>query len=186
MFWSGVLCCLFTSAAVYCAALYSHSRRTADRQTAEPILPPVLHSGEACCVDQARLAAALPISESTLLSEPPSSFARAGITEPIDVFLLARIKKKADTQANVIAQTQDPLLGRLMPKVVEDVVAPAVSKSMGPTAAGTDLGPAARPSDSLLRPVDARSGRGGIRPKVDTLEFRPTDAAQGERGRLPF
>jgi hypothetical protein len=136
-------------------------------------------------LDQARLAAALPIPESVLLGEQPSGSAPTGFVEPIDILLLARIKKKADSEANLIAQAQDPLLGRLMPKVVEDVVAPTTSKRKEPGTTETAPGQAPRRSDSQLRPVHDRPGMGN-RPRVDTLEFRPTDAAESEPGPLPF
>lgn len=124
-FWSGVLVCVLVGAAFYQGAVQVQTPRTPEPtlspRKAFPGLAP-----EANATDQARLAAALPISEASLLSEQAPD--PTGGDETIDVFQLSRVKKKRDMESASIAQVQDSQLLPLLPRVVEDVVPPPASK----------------------------------------------------------
>jgi hypothetical protein len=123
VFWSGTLVCVLVAFALYQTALHFQPPRLGDAIATRLPEQPFAESEQAGALDQARLAASLPISESFLLTERPADSVEGG--EPIDVFLLSSAKKKTDMEA---AQVRDSRLTRLMPRVVEDVVPPTVPK----------------------------------------------------------
>jgi hypothetical protein len=123
VFWAGMLSCILVAIALYQTALHFQPPRLGDATASGVPEQPFAKSEQAGALDQARLAASLPISESFLLTERQADSVEDG--EPIDVFLLSSAKKKTDMEA---AQVQDSRLTRLMPRVVEDVVPPPVAK----------------------------------------------------------
>jgi hypothetical protein len=69
---------------------------------------------------------------------------------------------------------EEPNVPEVMPYATEEDQ--AGKPTVQPTAVS-------KPSTMLLRP---NHEEGGLWPKVDTTEFRPTDAKRGEFGRIPF